>query len=292
MTPRRTPRIDVEGPPAAAPPPPPAPPPPRLDRPIPSPGEALCLVFIIAVLTLAAGVLGQTSPVFRAAAVSLAVFLFPTVTYALLYGHDLRRTFRLHPLPAASLLLALAVAVGAFVLLRELTWFLHQFMPPQVEAMRRMEADVREILAHGPGMSLLVIALLPAIAEESLFRGFLLSALAPWLGRAAAIFVSALLFGLLHHFPSQQIAMVFLGTLYGAAVLRTGSLLFSLIAHATNNALVLLCLEVPFFRSIPWLAGEAPVPPLPLACASVIVACGLYVTGDRDPNREAQGTRG
>ncbi len=73
-----------------------------------------------------------------------------------------------------------------------------------------------------------------AIAEESLYRGYLQPALVGKLGVAGGIVLTALLFSLLHfNFnPISVVAKFLLGGTYGVIAWRTGSLTASAVTHA------------------------------------------------------------
>lgn len=85
-------------------------------------------------------------------------------------------------------------------------------------------------------LNLLVSALLPAILEEMLFRGFVLQKLRPF-GDGLAVFGSALLFGLMHTNIVQIPFALLLGIVFGFIVLKTGNILLAMILHFLNNAL-------------------------------------------------------
>jgi sodium transport system permease protein len=116
-------------------------------------------------------------------------------------------------------------------------------------------------------MSLALIAVMPAICEELLFRGWLLSALAGpeaeagpgWLrgvstgglrGRAvAAVVVQAACFAAFHLLPERMPQTFVLGLVLGMLTLATRSLLPAIIGHFAHNAMPLVLL---------WLWGELP----------------------------------
>lgn len=94
----------------------------------------------------------------------------------------------------------------------------------------------------GPG-TFLGIFLVVALFEEFFFRGVVLEALRkPW-GDAAALFVSSLLFGLVHlwfrDFPNTKFALLATsaGLFYGGAYLAAGSIRAAMVAHALVVAL-------------------------------------------------------
>lgn len=71
------------------------------------------------------------------------------------------------------------------------------------------------------------------LVEELIFRGVLLMALRPW-GRWAAIVLSALSFGLMHHDIQQAISAATLGIFLAYVALRWG-LVYSMLLHVVGN---------------------------------------------------------
>lgn len=89
-------------------------------------------------------------------------------------------------------------------------------------------------------LSVFVLAVLPAIGEELIFRGIILNGLRQRFGDVASIFLSALMFALMHQNFQQLIYPFILGSIMAWAVVRSGSLVSSVIIHFTNNFLVVL----------------------------------------------------
>ena len=77
-------------------------------------------------------------------------------------------------------------------------------------------------------------AMVPAFCEEFLFRGAILSALKPY-GKAPAIIISAVLFGLMHQNAEQLLYTTVAGLLMGYVVYETGSVWCSVLIHFFNN---------------------------------------------------------
>jgi membrane protease YdiL (CAAX protease family) len=102
-----------------------------------------------------------------------------------------------------------------------------------------------EVLARSPlglwGTLLFVgaVALVGPLAEERLFRGFLLPRLAAAWGSLASILLSAALFALFHPHYSLFVPVVFLyGCVFAWARLRTGGLTVPVLLHMMVNGLV------------------------------------------------------
>lgn len=89
-------------------------------------------------------------------------------------------------------------------------------------------------------LNLLLLALLPAIGEELVFRGIIFSGLKSAKGKAFAVVGSSLLFALMHGNLAQFVYPFIMGLVFSMVVLRTGNLLYSMIVHFVNNALVIV----------------------------------------------------
>lgn len=92
----------------------------------------------------------------------------------------------------------------------------------------------------GFGGALAAIALLPALCEETFFRGLVLRGFAARFGTRPALLFTTLGFAAAHAGVGQRIMMVFVGLYFGALVRLTGSLWAAVLAHAVNNAAVIL----------------------------------------------------
>ena len=104
------------------------------------------------------------------------------------------------------------------------------------------------IQQHPWWVSWTLMALVPPVAEELLFRGWLLSALAgerPTRGRlAAAVVVQAALFAVAHILPERMPATFSLGLVAGCLRVATGSLLPAVVLHSVHNTMPLLLLAL------------------------------------------------
>ncbi len=147
--------------------------------------------------------------------------------------------------PAATLGGALAGA-GAFYLVAV---GLHAWIervwptPPAVrEALERMIIPAEG--ARPLAVDLLALALVPAVAEELLFRGVLWGAVRPRLGATGAVIVTAVAFGLYHGSVYRFAPAAFGGLLLGVVRAASGSLWPALAFHFANNAGVIIALHL------------------------------------------------
>lgn len=86
---------------------------------------------------------------------------------------------------------------------------------------------------------LFVIAVLPAVFEEVLFRGILLKGLKGFPVWAAALLCGGM-FSLFHQNPAQTLYQFFCGVAFALIAIRSGSILPTALAHFLNNALIIL----------------------------------------------------
>jgi len=100
------------------------------------------------------------------------------------------------------------------------------------------EAMIGEKNALSVFTSIIFMALIPAIAEEIFFRGFLMNAFnGVFKNMHISIVVTAILFSLIHMQFMKFIPMFFLAVVFGYAAYWTGSIWTSIAAHFINNTL-------------------------------------------------------
>jgi sodium transport system permease protein len=167
---------------------------------------------------------------------------------------DAEKTFRLRwpldgrPLAAGATLAASAVigvalfAAGAAALIA----VRGDAMSPEA---RLLSERLVDLIAGSPWwLSALMIAVIPAVCEELLFRGWLLAALAgaaPTRGRAlAAVVIQAACFAAFHLLPERMPQTFAVGLVAGGLTLATGSLLPAIVCHLAHNAVPLVLIAL------------------------------------------------
>jgi sodium transport system permease protein len=211
----------------------------RLPAVDPSAGHALALAAIAWVLWFFLFSLLQRWRLLTGLVLTQAGFAAVVLVYARLCRRPLREVLVLARPRASALVGAALLGLAGWVVLGAVV---ERFFPPPpelVEQMRRM--------IHGSGhgrplvVSLLVMAVAPAICEEALFRGPVLRGLARQLPAPAACLVTGVLFGLFHGDVWRFAPTAALGTLLAWLTLASGSIFPAILAHCLNNgALVIL----------------------------------------------------
>ncbi|UJR86754.1 CPBP family intramembrane glutamic endopeptidase [Sandaracinus amylolyticus] len=182
------------------------------------------------------------------------------------YGdRSLREALRIVPVRAPVALLAMIAGLSLHFPLVELMTVLSDMVPGLAldeEAVRRVEEMTR---IDGPLRAITVpftVIVVAAGTEELLFRGLLLPALTPRLGRIGALVLTSVLFGVFHVEPFAATYAMIAGLVLGAIALRTGSVLPCIAFHGAFNALPILLPEeviaVPGFNVA---ESEAHLPP-------------------------------
>jgi membrane protease YdiL (CAAX protease family) len=160
-----------------------------------------------------------------------------------------------------SVLLAAALWVGSIGLM-EMQSLLFPPSAETLEYFRRLYAALAPSSLLDGLVSLVVIALLPALCEELVMRGVLLPSLAVRMASAPAVVLTAAVFALIHFDPIRFLFTFVLGLVLGALRLRTRSLWPPVAVHLSVNALTFLIAPLVDDPS----QAYTPQPALGLAC--------------------------
>ena len=110
-----------------------------------------------------------------------------------------------------------------------------EFLKKITQAMTKLDSGFELIVG------MLVIALLPALGEELVFRGYLQNKFVQLFGSVhVAIWLSAFLFSAIHFQFYGFVPRMILGAIFGYLYLFTGQFHLPVIAHFTNNGLMLI----------------------------------------------------
>lgn len=117
------------------------------------------------------------------------------------------------------------------------------------ESLREMETKsdliYKALLTYNTGfhlaVNLLIMAIIPALSEELLFRGVFLRILKSWTGNVhLAVVFTSLLFAALHFQPYKFVPMFMLSALFCYIFYLSGSIWMPILLHGLNNALVVI----------------------------------------------------
>ncbi len=134
---------------------------------------------------------------------------------------------------------------------------------------------------------LLVVAVLPAIFEEAVFRGVLLDGLRAF-GTLGAVLLSGALFALYHQNPAQTVYQFCCGTAFALIALRSGSILPTAVSHFINNALVLILAKF----GVTEIVGTAQIIVYAVAFLSFVGAFVWLFVFDKKETKDPETTAG
>lgn len=220
---------------------------------------------------------------------TLFLFFLPPFFYALLchkkpWVHlGFKHRFKISQVVVVILIMLAALAiVGSLQQLTEmLPWsknMLLRFKNAEIDYNRQVAVIARMDSPLDYIISVLVIALLPAVFEETLFRGGLQNLLSRWFKMPIlGIVITAIIFSAIHGSYLGFLSRFALGFILGWIYYRTGNIWLNIIAHFFNNAFAVTAL---YFSS---RAGEKLDPsklddhfPLWLGLLGVAAVYGLF----------------
>lgn len=213
------------------------------------------------------------------------VFTFglPPMIVARMYYRDEVRSFLRFDVSGRYWLLGLAGVVVLMLLMPLTDWLsvwndgwhwsgMWEAVERELRRVGEMSQTMVELMLREchPLLSLLCVALVPAICEELFFRAGVQNLLQRWFKNVhVAVWVTAALFSLAHGEVFAFLPRFLLGALLGYLYVGGGSLVVNVLVHFVNNAIVVILF---------WLAtpesGFDPMAPLGVGW-TVTLACSL-----------------
>jgi uncharacterized protein len=181
----------------------------------------------------------------------LGMFIIPSIIVAWFLGRYVIRYLYLDKLPEtkvlilSALLIFVAVPFINYILELNSQMHFHEYLRGIEEWMRRSEENAERMTKmflkvetlNGLFFNLFMIAVIPAIGEELMFRGVLMRIFSRWTSSGhLAVWITAIVFSAIHIQFFGFFPRMILGVLFGYLVLYTGSLWPAIIAHFVNNA--------------------------------------------------------
>jgi len=181
------------------------------------------------------------------------LFIFiPTLLFARLVSSRPDRYLRINRPAAGALLLPVVGIISLQPMLQIYLIFqdripLPQEIQPTIDKIRQLFETLYLQLVGADSLPelfavVLIIALIPAFAEELMFRGLIQRSLEKSLSPAGGVVLTGIIFAAYHLNPFSFIPLAAIGTYLGFLVLRSGSLWVPVTAHFVNNAIACLAL--------------------------------------------------
>ncbi|MCC6579100.1 MAG: CPBP family intramembrane metalloprotease [Phycisphaeraceae bacterium] len=192
---------------------------------------------------------------------------------------DLRHVFALRLPRARDVVAASLLGLVMWIIAQEV-FVLQQYVMPMPEELAKAELPLVDAMKqHSLPLVLLWIAIVPAVCEELLFRGLLLSGFQARGRRGVAIILTAAAFGLFHFLLAKFAITFLLGAALAWLCWQSRSILPGILAHAINNAIAVIGVRQPSWKAALGVGAEdadhLPVTLLLIAAAVVVLAWTL-----------------
>jgi len=213
---------------------------------------------VVLVAAVAAGMLGTAGLALLLSIPQLLIVL-PGAIWTLLRRYSFQQTLRLRPLEGRAALWSALIGLACWPVIAAFATLLERILSrigpgPEIP----LPATALESVVY-----VLVLVVVAPLTEEPIFRGFVMSA---WLrrGMLPGLVVSAVLFACAHLQIAALVPIALLGVAFGFLVIRTNSLMSSILAHACYNLLGSVFIVIPSLRNPPdgpvLLAGALALP--------------------------------
>lgn len=216
----------------------------------------VCLLLSVSLLALVyIGSIATTKLGFAGVAVEQLLFLVLTLGFAWYMKADYKRLFSFRVPKIRHLLGGIFLWMGTYAAILLLSIPLAKIFPESASSMEQISQWFQE---QSFVSLFFVIAILPAICEELLFRGFLFGTLKNKWNVWIAILVSGIVFGVYHMSIIKAITISFFGFALAYSVYCSGSIFVSMAMHLCNNGLSVIATAYPkqVYKLFPFLAEE------------------------------------
>jgi len=213
----------------------------------PSPSEAFVLICVIFILFFFAGSrfkdFGLIAGVYM---IQLLLIFSPCIIFLYFWKYDIKEILRIRRFSIVTTLIAILLGLSGMVVTMQMSALQNIIFPfPSAE---KILGPLLDILKAKNGLldfiiKFSMIAFLPALCEETLFRGVLQSTLEKHLkNKLHAIVFTAVVFGLFHMSPYRFIPTMIIGLYLGYLAQKSKSIFPGMMVHAINNGLVYIAI--------------------------------------------------
>ncbi len=158
------------------------------------------------------------------------------------YKVDLRNGFGLHLPRPRHVLAALLLGCGTWAMASEVTLFLKTFALFGLtdEWLEQVAGFSRQVMTLSPVMAVVLLAVVPGVCEELLFRGMLLNGLRHAFRKWTVLIVVGLVFAAYHYLIQRFVVTFCMGLLLAYVTWQARSIVPAMIAHIMHNGMHIL----------------------------------------------------
>jgi hypothetical protein len=164
----------------------------------------------------------------------MCFILFPTLLLARLFATRLSGVFQFRVQRVFEAYMFFQERIPLPELLRDL-----------IEPIKKLFEELTKVLIHADSPAellvvILVVAVMPSIVEELLFRGLIQKIFERLMSPIVSAILAGTIFGLYHVNPFEIVPLIGLGVFFGLLRYRSQSLLLPMSAHFLNNLMAVL----------------------------------------------------
>ena len=209
---------------------------------MPGVGDVILLCCVTLLLMFYVGTLATLKLGFPGVAVQQGIILCLPLFYAWYLKCDRKKLFTIRKISIRNIIATIAVWIGGYSLLCLLSGILSSFLS---ESAMAVEETFAEFTRQPFWVLFLVIAIMPAIGEELMFRGFLFGTLKTKVRVVPAMLITSAIFGIYHMSLIKFFTTALLGLLLALVVEKSGSLFAGMLLHLMNNGFSVVLMKYP-----------------------------------------------
>ena len=154
---------------------------------------------------------------------------------------DFKKVLPIRLVKLSSIIGSIMLWIGTYIGVSLVSSMLMLLFPKSSEVLQAINEAV--YMKDNLVVNVLIVAAMPAIAEEIFFRGFLYTSFKERRNVKLAILLSSLLFGMMHIEFIKVIPTALLGLSFAYMRYASGSMFMGMVCHFLNNAVAVLCMH-------------------------------------------------
>lgn len=242
------------------------------EKQMPGIGDVILILCVVLLLIIYVGSYAQIKWGFGGVVIQQLIILLCPLIYAWYMKADAGKLFSLEKVKPLQLLGSVLMGIGAFVAALVLGALLTPVFPESTNGLTQID----EMLASVPvWLLILVVAVMPAIGEELLFRGFVMGTLKNKCRPVVTVAVTTLIFAAYHMSLIKLFTIGIVGLGLTLAAYKTGSIAASMCVHLLNNLFSVLISKYPqqIQKVLPVLFKER------LSASDVLLLAAVIIIG-------------
>lgn len=161
-----------------------------------------------------------------------------------------------------------------------------EFIKKLIDPIRQLLEEMMKALVQSKSVPellfvIVVVALVPSIVEEFLFRGLIQKSFDRGMKPLASALLTGIIFGLFHLNPFEAVPLIAIGCFLGFLRYRSASMVLPVLMHFLNNLLAVIAVTMNVGDEKIMMAPSTDQPGLMIVLAQLLIFGGLFVASVR-----------